>query len=96
MSGNKEIVGADHLAPFLEICANLSTVPRGVIWKLEDLYMGRLCCFNRCPKHKPDCRAANCGRIPFLRQRDGFVLDPDALRADRIMVLTSAQTSHGP
>jgi hypothetical protein len=50
-------------------------------------YLGRLCCFNQCPKHKPDCRALNCGRIPFLRQHDGFVLDPEALRADRIRVL---------
>jgi predicted nucleotidyltransferase len=50
-------------------------------------YLGRLCCFNQCPKHKPDCRALNCGRIPFLRQHDGFVLDPDALRADRIKIL---------
>ena len=50
-------------------------------------YLGRLCCFNQCPKHKPDCRALNCGRIPFLRQHDGFVLDPEALRADRIKVL---------
>jgi hypothetical protein len=50
-------------------------------------YLGRLCCFNQCPKHKPECHAVNCGRIPFLRQHDGFVLGPDSLRADRIQVL---------
>jgi hypothetical protein len=50
-------------------------------------YLGRLCWFNQCPKHKPECRAVNCGNIPFLRQHDGFVLDPDSLRPDRIQVL---------
>jgi hypothetical protein len=50
-------------------------------------YLGRLCCFNRCPKHKPDCHAVNCGKIPFLRQHDGFVLDRDSLRLDRIQIL---------
>jgi hypothetical protein len=51
------------------------------------MYLGRLCWFNQCPKHKPECRAVNCGNIPFLRQHDGFVLDPDSLRLDRIRVL---------
>jgi hypothetical protein len=50
-------------------------------------YLGRLCCFNQCPKHELDCHAVNCGRIPFLRQHDGFVLDLDSLRLDRIQVL---------
>jgi predicted nucleotidyltransferase len=36
-------------------------------------YLGRLCCFNQCPKHKPECRAVGCGKLPFLRQHDGFV-----------------------
>src|SRR5688572_8888009 len=35
--GNEEIVGADHLAPFLQISTYLSIVGRGVLWKLEDL-----------------------------------------------------------
>jgi len=35
--------------------------------------------FNQCPKHKPQCRAEGCGRVPFLQQHDGFVLDSDAL-----------------
>lgn len=51
-------------------------------------YMGRLCRFNQCPKHKPECRAQRCGEIPFLRQHDGFQFDPDeSLRTDRIVVL---------
>jgi predicted nucleotidyltransferase len=50
-------------------------------------YLGRLCHFNRCPKHKPECRAEGCGRVPFLRQHDGFVLNAKALRPERIHVL---------
>jgi hypothetical protein len=50
-------------------------------------YLGRLCSFNQCPKHKPECRADGCGKVPFLRQHDRFVLDADALRPARIDVL---------
>jgi predicted nucleotidyltransferase len=50
-------------------------------------YLGRLCCFNRCPKERPECRAVNCGKVPFLRQHDEFILNPDSLRPDRIQVL---------
>ena len=50
-------------------------------------YLGRLCCFNQCPKHKPECRAANCGKVPFLRQHDEFVLHADSLRPERIRIL---------
>jgi predicted nucleotidyltransferase len=61
-------------------------------------YLGRLCCFNQCPKHKPACRAVNCGKIPFLRQHDGFILDPDSLRPDRVQVLydRSEERNRGP
>ena len=50
-------------------------------------YLGRLCCFNQCPKHKPECRAHNCGKIAFLRQHDDFVFDRRALDRGRIEVL---------
>jgi hypothetical protein len=50
-------------------------------------YLGRLCHFNQCPKHKPQCRAEGCGRVPFLQQHDGFVLDPDALAPERLQIL---------
>ena len=39
------------------------------------------------PEAQADCHAVNCGKIPFLRQHDGFVLDRDSLRLDRIQVL---------
>jgi predicted nucleotidyltransferase len=50
-------------------------------------YLGRLCHFNQCPKHKPQCRADGCGSVPFLQQHEGFVLDTESLRPDRIQVL---------
>ena len=49
-------------------------------------YLGRLCRFNQCPKHKPECRANGCGKVPFLRQHDEFV-DQELLRPEHIQVL---------
>ena len=51
-------------------------------------YVGRLCRFNQCPKHKPECRVHGCGEVPFLQQHDGFRFDTgESLRPDRIVVL---------
>ena len=51
-------------------------------------YLGRLCHFNQCPKHKPQCRAAGCGKVPFLQQHDGFVFDSgESLHPSRIQIL---------
>jgi len=51
-------------------------------------YLGRLCHFSRCPKHKPECRAEGCGAVPFLQQHDGVVFDPaESLHPARIQVL---------
>jgi hypothetical protein len=51
-------------------------------------YLGRLCHFNQCPKHKPECRAEGCGKVPFLRQHDGFDFDTaESLHPARIQVL---------
>jgi hypothetical protein len=52
-----------------------------------DHYLGRLCGFNQCPKHKPECRAQDCGKLPFLLQHDEFVFDLAALQPARIHVL---------
>jgi hypothetical protein len=46
-------------------------------------YLGRLCTFGQCPKGKVECLTPGCGREPFLKQHEGFVLDPGALAADR-------------
>jgi Protein kinase domain len=51
-------------------------------------YLGRLCHFSQCPKHKPQCRAEGCGKVPFLQQHDGFVFDSaESLHPARILVL---------
>ena len=51
-------------------------------------YLGRLCHFNQCPKHKPQCQAQGCGDVPFLQQHDGFMFDAAAsLNPDCIHVL---------
>ena len=51
-------------------------------------YLGRLCHFSQCPKHKPECHAQGCGDTPFLRQHDGFDFDTGhSLHQARILVL---------
>jgi predicted nucleotidyltransferase len=50
-------------------------------------YLGRLCSFAQCPKGKVECLTPGCGREPFLKQHEGFVLEPDALAADRAVPL---------
>ena len=51
-------------------------------------YLGRLCHFSQCPKHKPECRAQGCGDTPFLRQHDGFDFDTGhSLHPARVLVL---------
>ena len=37
-----------------------------------DRYLGRLCCFGRCPKGKRECRAPGCGTTPLLQCIEGF------------------------
>jgi predicted nucleotidyltransferase len=59
-------------------------------------YLGRLCHFNRCPKHRPQCRAAGCGKVPFLQQHDGFVFDSgESLHPSRIQILYDRQVEKG-
>jgi len=50
-------------------------------------YLGRLCTFGQCPKGKAECLTPGCGRELFLKQHEGFVLEPDALAADRAVPL---------
>jgi hypothetical protein len=57
-------------------------------------YLGRLCCFNQCPKHKPECRTENCGKLPFLQQHDDFVFDFNALHPSQIEVLYDRDGAH--
>ena len=57
-----------------------------------DSYLGRLCDFARCPKHKPECLVPDCGAVAFLQQHDGFVFDPEALVPDRVIRLFDRQS----
>jgi hypothetical protein len=39
------------------------------------------------PKEKPECLVPDCGRISFLRQIEGFTLQPDAINPGRSVLL---------
>lgn len=70
----------------------------------KDLYLGRLCNFNRCPKGRPECLVPGCGAVPFIREFADFEVYPDILSgADNGMIysraggiLRSALTLPGP
>jgi hypothetical protein len=44
-----------------------------------NVYLGRLCNFNACPKDKPQCATPGCGAVPFNKCVDGFKPYPDLL-----------------
>lgn len=52
-----------------------------------DRYLGRLCSFNQCPKHKPECLVEGCGAMPFNKRVAEFVPYRDLLASvDRTML----------
>ncbi len=53
----------------------------------SDRYLGRLCGYAKCPKHKPECQVAGCGAAPFLKQHANFTLRPEAIAPDQSEVL---------
>lgn len=61
-----------------------------------DRYLGRLCGFGTCPKGKPECLVPGCGATLFLRQHEGFVLDPRSLEPARCVRLFDRAASVGP
>lgn len=53
-----------------------------------DRYLGRLCLFNQCPRSgKLECVTPGCGDRLHLRQHVDFTLRPEALAADRSIIL---------
>ena len=44
-----------------------------------DRYLGRLCHYSTCPKHKPDCYVPGCGAVPFNKCVEGFTPHADLL-----------------
>jgi predicted nucleotidyltransferase len=61
-----------------------------------DRYLGRLCHFGVCPKHKPECRVEDCGAAPFLRQHEGFLFEPRSLERGRSVVLFDREQGLSP
>jgi hypothetical protein len=49
----------------------------------SDVYLGRLCRFNQCPKGKPDCLTPGCGAIAFNKRVAGFMPDAGLLASVR-------------
>jgi hypothetical protein len=50
-------------------------------------HLGRLCNFGECPNGMPECLVPNCGVEKFLRQVEGFVLQPDVLSPIKTVTL---------
>jgi hypothetical protein len=50
-------------------------------------YLGRLCAFGQCPKHRIECYVPGCGQPAFLQQHSGYDLSSDSLAAKRCAVL---------
>jgi hypothetical protein len=42
-----------------------------------NVYLGRLCNFNRCPKGRPECAVPGCGEVQFMRQFEDFDVHSD-------------------
>ena len=64
-----------------------------VLQGTANAYRGRLCPFSQCPKGKRACLVPGCGRDPFLQQHADLRFWPDALAADRIMLLYDRRRS---
>ncbi len=58
-----------------------------ILEPVADRYLGHLCNFGKCPKHKPPCYVPGCGATPFLQQHENFTFQPHALAPDRTVVL---------
>jgi hypothetical protein len=53
----------------------------------RDRYLGHLCAADECPKGLDECGVPGCGKVPWLRRQGGFALRPEALAADRSILL---------
>jgi hypothetical protein len=54
--------------------------------------LGNLCGYAKCPKGKQDCRVEGCGKTPYLKQHEDFMLYDDALSPGRIRILFDRKT----
>lgn len=66
-----------------------------LLWH-EGKDVDRLCNFGTCPKGKPECLVPGCGKALFLRQHEGFALDPCALEPGNVALLFDRSRRFGP
>lgn len=50
-------------------------------------YLGMVCHYNKCPKHKEPCRVPGCGAVPFVRILPWFRFKPERLNEHNSLVL---------
>ena len=53
----------------------------------DSRYLGMVCHFNKCPKHKFECRVPGCGRNRFVQILPWFRLKPQRLNAFNSQIL---------
>jgi len=58
---------------------------------VEEVRMAR-----ECPKGKPECLVPGCGASLFLRQHEGFTLDPHAFEPQKTVLLFDRARPFGP
>lgn len=59
-----------------------------------DRYLGRLCCFNQCPKEgKEECLVPGCGEQLFLKRIPRFKMRREALHPERTVVQFARATT---
>jgi len=58
-----------------------------LIQETDGTYLGMVCHFNKCPKHKRECEVPGCGAHPFVQILPWFRLEPDRLNAFNSQIL---------
>jgi hypothetical protein len=53
----------------------------------ENRYLGMVCHFNKCPKHKPECQVPGCGANRFVQILPWFRLKPERLNEFNSQIL---------
>lgn len=59
---------------------------------ITDGYIGRLCNFNQCPKHRKECTVPGCGDIPYNRIFPSFTPWPSLLSTARETILFTRES----
>ena len=57
-----------------------------------DLYLGRPCDYNACPKRRKECRTPSCGGVAPLSQHEGFRWRAESSAEDRAVRLLERAT----